>query len=256
VDHRILVGTHHKSGSVWMLTIFKRICKKLSWNFFVKKSEAVPPEFDVLVDSHSAFGTLPAEQNCRGLHVIRDPRDIIISGCFYHQKSHERWLHVPRPEFGGLTYQEKINSYPSQDDRILFEMENGGWHCIQEMMAWNYDNPVFFEAKYEDLIADEDLLLFHQIFSFLGFSGRIIPQALEIAYECSLFSGQVSHSAHVRSGKARQWEKHFTPAHRERFLELYGDVLLRLEYESNHAWTEPTLRVVAPPAHTSLRRAA
>src|SRR5262245_45760294 len=156
----------------------------------------------------------------RGLHLIRDPRDIIVSGCFYHQKATETWLHDKQDQFGGLTYQEKINSYSSLDDKILFEMDYCGRHIIEQILAWNFDDPSFLEVKYENLIADEQLFLFHTIFNFLGFPGKAIPRTLRIAYDNSLFSGIIKNHPHVRSGKAKQWEEYFTPHHKRRFLEL------------------------------------
>jgi hypothetical protein len=45
--------------------------------------------------------------------VIRDPRDVIVSGANYHCKADEPWLHIPEKRFGGLTYHQKINSLTS-----------------------------------------------------------------------------------------------------------------------------------------------
>ena len=115
-------------------------------------------------------------------------------------------------------------------------MENSGKRGIQEMLDWNYKNPAFFEVKYEDLIADENLIIFHNIITFLGFPGEATPQVLRIAYDKSLFSGNLKKSVHIRSGRTRQWEKHFKPVHKDRFLELFGDALIRLGYESNDDW--------------------
>ena len=70
--------------------------------------------------------------------------------------------------------------------------------------------------------------------------GRAIPRALKISYENSLFSGMVRDTRHIRSGQIRQWEKYFSPALSKRFLELFGDdALVRLGYESDHAWAAP-----------------
>ncbi len=106
------------------------------------------------------------------------------------------------------------------------------------MISWNYNNPLFFEAKYEDLIIDENLILFHNILSFLGIPGGRIPKSLEIAYGKSLFSGNFKKSIHIRSGKSKQWENHFTMIHKERFVEIFGDALIYLGYESTNDWAK------------------
>ena len=255
LNHRILVGTHHKTGTVWMFTVFEKICRELGWKLYRGAPSQVPSDCDVFFDGHSRFEAAKVGTEYRGLHVIRDPRDIIISGCFYHQKSEEPWLHAKQAGFGGMTYQEKINSYASLDDRILFEMEHVGRQCIEEMLAWNYQDPAFFEIQYEDLIADENLLLFHQAYSFLGFPGRVIPRLLQISYARSLFSGRLQTSTHIRSGKTKQWEQHLNAAHKARFLELFGDALRRLGYEANDDWAAETLKLGHGDAG-DMRRAA
>jgi hypothetical protein len=236
LDHKILVGTHHKTGTVWMRKVFKKVANNSDLKFFSGLQDNLPEQYDIFCQDHSRF-TLESFSSYRGMHLIRDPRDIIVSGCFYHQKSEEKWLHSKKKRFSGLTYQEKLNSYESLDDKILFEMDNFGQNVIGDMKAWNYDNNSFIEVKYEKLIIDYDLELFRKIFTFLGFSEQSIPQLLNIAHENSLFSGNIKQSVHVRSGKSSQWVKYFKPHHKKRFIELYGDVLIYLGYEQNHDWS-------------------
>lgn len=236
LDKKVLVGTHHKTGTVWMKKIFSQICQNFWLKFFYGEQEKLPRNFDIFFQEHSLFDLDKLQMEYRGLHLIRDPRDIIVSGCFYHQKAHEQWLHIKRNEFGGLTYQQKINSYDSLDDQIMFEMEHSGRKSILDMLNWNYTNPAFYEVKYEDLILDENLILFNNIFTFLRFPGEDIPKILKIAYNNSLFSGKLKNSVHIRSGETRQWEKYFKPSHKTRFLELFGNALIKLEYENNDDW--------------------
>ena len=236
LSNKILIGTHHKTGSVWLSSIFQNICHYHSLTFYAGKQDSLPAQFDVFFQNHSVFDLDSIGVPFRGIHIIRDPRDVIISGCFYHQKSEEEWLHRPRKDLQGFTYQQKINSYRSIDDQILFEMENVGRETIFNMLNWDYTRSSFYELKYEDLIEDIDLILFHKIFSFLGFPGSVIPNLLAIAYNKSLFSGLHSKSVHIRSGKTNQWKEYFKPNHKDRFLGLFGDALIRLGYENNN-WT-------------------
>jgi len=246
LDHKILVGTHHKTGTVWLLAIFQKICRELGLRFshrqdgqpvVLSQTESVRYH-DVLFHEQNRFDLNNPQSHYKGIHLIRDPRDIIVSGCFYHQKSHEEWLHLKREPFEGMSYQEKINSYDALDDQILFEMEHSAKNNIERMLAWDYENPHFLEVKYEDLILDHDLVLFHRIFTFLGFPGTNIPDILRIAYDNSLFSGKVRNDTHIRSGKSQQWVRYFKPIHKRRFLELFGDALIRLGYESDDRWVD------------------
>lgn len=245
IDHPILVGTHHKTGTVWLLSIFKEICKKHSISLYLSQHKGYYPregfyfcehsDFSyvgngVYFHEHSDFNFSIFKKAYRGVHLIRDPRDVIVSGCFYHKVSGEMWLHQGLEEFDGLTYQEKLNSYSSLDDQLLFEMAHSSKTVINRMLKWDYCNPAFFELKYEDLIVDTDLRLFHEVFVFLGFDGKTIPYLLKIAFDNSVFSGELK-TNHIRSGKTGQWKEYFKPVHIKRFYELFGDSLTRLGYE-------------------------
>ncbi|NET16816.1 MAG: hypothetical protein F6K08_30385 [Okeania sp. SIO1H6] len=146
LDNRVLIGTHHKTGTVWMSNIFYSIASYYDLRCYANrgnKSLICPSSnFDIFLQDHSFFD-FDNLSNYKGLHIIRDPRDVVVSGCFYHTKSLEKWLHIKREYFGGLTYQEKLNSYSSFDDKLIFEMENSSRNAIQDMKSWNYNNPHF-----------------------------------------------------------------------------------------------------------------
>lgn len=236
VRHKILVGTHHKTGTVWMKNIFSQLAGRMGLRFVeIGRLDAMPPHgWDILQHDDSLFD-LSRLENYRGLHMIRDPRDQIVSAALYHQTSREAWLHVPSPEFGGLTYQQKICSYPSLDDQLLFEMEHSSRGVITEMANFDDGNPHFLTVKYEELVTDRSLQKFEQIFEFLGFRDIGMGWCLTTAYRSSLFSGAVK-SRHVRSGNPKQWPDYFKAIHKQRFHSLFGDVLARLGYDEGDEW--------------------
>lgn len=238
LPHKILVGSHHKTGTVWMRKVFSCVCERLGLHFFAGKQENLPGDFHVFMQNHSRF--LPGEipDSVRGMHIIRDPRDRIVSGMYYHQKSKESWLHKPMKKLGGATYQEMINSFGTMEEQLMFEMEHSGRWGIEEMLSWDYTDVRFMNVKYEELIIDHDLRKFHEIFTFLGFPGSSIPVCLDCAYKNSLFSGNIENSVHVRSGKSSQWKTHFNSDHKQRFTELFGDALVRLGYEKDDHWVQ------------------
>lgn len=162
--HRILVGTHHKSGSHWMMNIFKAVCAEYALIYYSGEQKDLPRQFDVFFQDHSQVELDGLGSPFRGVHLIRDPRDIIISAAFFHQHAKEAWLHAPLPYLNGQTYQQALNRCQTLDEKILFEMEYTGRHTVNEMLAWNYANPHFIELKYEDLIMDVDLRLFQKLY--------------------------------------------------------------------------------------------
>ena len=237
--NQVVIGTHHKTGTVWLKKIFRMISSKYGLYLYSGEQQDIPDQCHIFFQSHSRIDFGQLDDDYRGVHMIRDPRDRIISGCFYHQKSHEPWLHQPHEEFGGLTYQQKINSFSSFEEKLIFEMENAGTNGTQEMLSWDYENPQILEIKYEDLVVDEELFLFHKMFNFLGFHGSVIPDLLQIAHDNSLFSGKIKNSIHVRSGATSQWPEYFNLEIRERFEKQFPGALVRLGYESDDSWVSP-----------------
>ena len=61
-----------------------------------------------------------------------------------------------------------------------------------------------------------------------------MARILKIAYNNSLFSGLVSNRKHIRSGKKQQWKEYFKPIHKARFVALFDDVLIELNYDKNN----------------------
>ena len=183
VKNKVLLGTHHKTGTFWFGKIFSDIASKLGLEFVASTHEQNVPNgtWDIYQNSHSRFDK-PALGEFKGVHVVRDPRDQIISATFYHQTSDEEWLHVPRDEFGGSTYQEKINSFSSFDDRMLFEMEGSAYGNIMAMIEFDHSDERFVTAKFEELITDQRLEKFEDIFEFLGFRGIAMGWCLTVSY--------------------------------------------------------------------------
>jgi hypothetical protein len=92
------------------------------------------------------------EDELRAVHLIRDPRDIIVSGYFSHRNSH--------PEvFGGIAWPELIEhrkTLKSVDKEAGIEAEIEFSNLFLEPMStWNYHQPGVLEIKMEDLIADQ-----------------------------------------------------------------------------------------------------
>jgi hypothetical protein len=230
----ILIATHHKSGTTWMGRIFRAVARVIDSNFVVHteitKREVQGLLFpSVCLVTHSRINWQLLGAPWRGLHVIRDPRDMLISAARYHRDSRESWLHNGKTQYDGLTYQQKINELATEEERLLFELRNASSWTFKDMEQWDYKNARVFEAKYEQLIADKDMMLFHQILTFLGIPGKHIPKCLQAVWRTSLF-GEFDRSEdaeHIRSGEPHQWQSAM-PATISTELERMFPSLLRI----------------------------
>src|SRR5690349_17891469 len=125
-----ILAMYHKGGSTWLSQTFQEICQRRNIRFSnIELDESInvencePPIVASLphswIEKHEWILSIQPHSI---LHLVRDPRDIIISGMHYHAKSREKWLHIARDKFGGLTYQEKLNSLSTEKERYLFEI--------------------------------------------------------------------------------------------------------------------------------------
>lgn len=240
-----IVATHHKTGTVWMQSVFRRIAKARKLKFVTVQRSAGYAEAAlvlpcVVFNHHSDFkksGWMLGHPQCRIFHLIRDPRDIVLSAARHHRTAAEAWLHKPMKSFGGKTYQEQINSLPDDHSRFSFEMQNSAKRTIRDIRKWNYNLPNSLECRYEDLIADIEMKKFTEVLLHLGFEQSELDTCREIIRNNSLF-GKVHRDrrAHIHSGQPGQWKDTFNSVLAAEFIAAFGDVLIELGYENDNSW--------------------
>jgi hypothetical protein len=144
----------------------------------------------------------------RILHLIRDPRDVVVSAMHYHRTATEPWLHKPWRSFGGMTYQEKINSLENDQARYIFEMQNSARQVIRAMRKWNYKRKNTIECRYENLITDYEAKTFTEILRHLGFEDHELKTGRKVFLAKSLFGNSKKNGhQHIRSGEGQQWKR-------------------------------------------------
>jgi hypothetical protein len=241
-----VIATHHKTGTVWMRTVFQRLSRLLGIRFVMldRKSDPALRRFRtpvVVMDDHAEFNNckwILERRSTRLFHLIRDPRDVIISAAHYHCSARESWLHRRREKFDGQSYQHTIRHLRTDRERYIFEMDNSAGLVIAAMQNWDYGMPNAMEGQYEQLIADDEGVLFGQVLEHLGFEPSEVQCGREQFLLGSIIGAGPAKPAHVRSGMPRQWEQIFDHGLAVLFLQKFGDVLLKLGYEKDAAWAE------------------
>ncbi|MDJ0844341.1 sulfotransferase domain-containing protein [Crocosphaera sp.] len=258
---------HHKAGTVLLRKVFREISNVKDWNFqcvFTQK-EQFNQNFDVILFGNSVLDIADITTSFVGVHIIRDPRDIIVSAYLYHRRTSEKWcinknfsLEVPithprvpysqqhkseewkikyLKSLKGMSYQENLLSM-SQKNGLFFEMNNYGSWIIEDMKNWNYNCPNILEIKFEQLMTNYDNN-FRLIFEYLGFSQAEIKIGLDIASKHDLgrkSAKEIELMSHVSSPKTSKWKDYFEEAHKEFFINKFGNVLIQLGYENDHNW--------------------
>ena len=177
----------------------------------------------------------------RVVRFVRDPRDLVVSGYYYHLRGAEKWSRVPDPVESewrivdgvvpaALQPRESLASHlerVSLEDGLAAEFEFRRRH-FDSMLAWPDSDPRVLLLRYEDTIGNE-VETFRRIFDHFGFSWHLRRLGRRYAdeYRASKRGGK---DGHIRNASSGQWREHFTPALTERFDREYGDVLDKLGY--------------------------
>lgn len=176
-----------------------------------------------------------------GTHMVRDLRDVVVSGYFFHLWTNESWVHVPDERYGGRSYQQHLQAV-DRDEGLLREIEHlAGSRDLRVLRAWNYRDPRVLELKYEDVISDERTW-FEVVFRHYGFHERAVERSVGLALEQGFERaagrrvGEVKEGRHMRSGRPGEWMEFFNAAHREAFKRSMGQLLVDAGYETSLDW--------------------
>lgn len=241
------IATHHKGGTVWIKRVIKALSNAIGVPWIGIWSDRhlhkVPEQGRAfLCNWHGSFPqALWDSSDTAFLHVIRDPRDVLLSGCAYHLTAPpkgERFLHQPRADLNGQTYQQHLTALTDPNDRLLFEMHNKHAETLAEMRAWPYDDPRSVELRYEELMQDRDGKRFAAALTRMGLSRADHAAGLRAFWDNSLFGGLTKPRAgHIAShGRLARWRTELPRAVGRAYAARFGDDLIALGYEHDTAW--------------------
>jgi hypothetical protein len=245
MKYNLIVATHHKTGTVWMDGVFKAMARDLGVRFVDYQADRQKlcqylREPFILFNNDAEFSAHPGlleRRDVRTLHVIRDPRDILISAMHYHKRAREHWLHQRAPRYRGMTYQQALRTRRTRFEKYVFEMENSTACTLDDVRQWRYGRANCFEARYEDLRQDIDLAYWRRILSFLGLDERERDKAVQRFWQNSLFGGLPRlGNGHIRSGAVAQWKGEFTVRLGYAFVSRFPGLLQALNYENDPRW--------------------
>ena len=236
---KILVGTHHKVLTVFLGRVFRVFALLTNRSYDRGMGEALDYTRDVLIDHHSQFGFDRLLPGWRGLHVVRDPRDLLVSAANYHTRSSESWLHEPKAEFGGRTYQQTVNALGTLEERMLFELDHVTGEDIRAMLAWRFGRPQMLELRYEKLVGQGATAYFGDAVRAWSLPPAEHRLLVELFGYFSIGNPGAKGNRHIRNANSGQWRKHFTPRVEARFAQMFPDAVAKLGYDRAAHQTQP-----------------
>ena len=237
---------HHKCGSTWVYHVLRDIAATLdlphlhahgAYDFDRDLLAARNRHgFDLITYVNANYAYLK-NIAVRGVHVVRDPRDVLVSAYFSHRHSHptDGW-----PELAEFRpYLQSV----SLESGLLLELD----FCsgvMTNMMSWPRQADGILSYRFEDLIED-NRAGFRRILGHLDLVDKISMEDLDAIIDRWSFKkvsggrepGETDSQHHYRKGVAGDWRHHFTPAVCWAFRRRYNELLLKLGYEENEEWS-------------------
>ena len=261
---------HHRCATTWTVTLILALGRELGLRVAQEdRYEKLPPDLekvDFLTHSNATEGIIQqlAGTDYRAFHVVRDPRDILVSSYFSDKYSH----YVYGQQFA--QFREQLGAMEF-DDGLRLELERRTME-FEALASWNYHNPRVYETRYEVLTTDP-FDEFSKILRFLGIAmpeagmangfarakiasnkvlyrlgmalhaGGIPPQWLQKWLDQNSFQkiagrqkGQEDQKSHYRKGVAGDWVNYLTGANKDLFKARWGQLVVDLGYEQDLDW--------------------
>ena len=231
---KILIGTHHKVLTKYLTRVFSAFAAASKRSLSSGTGDRLDYGADILLDHHSRFDFSKVNPPVVGIHVRRDPRDLLISAARYHLTSKESWLHKPLDRLAGKTYQEYLRALPTFEEQLLFELDGAAAYDIRQMLDWPYGIHGINEWRYEDLVTYGGLQKnLKQIAAEWPLSAIELRVLSGLFLHYSVFGSGSRGYAHIRNPRPSQYKDSFSKRVEDRFREVLPGALERLGYDTS-----------------------
>jgi hypothetical protein len=257
---KLVCFSYHKSGTSLLLHVMTKVSRALGLSLANHYGLVgrIDLDADIILLPHSLLAA-PLEQPYRAIRMVRDPRDIWVSGYLYHLRCEEAWcrntdfdLTAPiawprvdysvahRPEdwkrrylqsLGGRSYQQTLLALPLEEG-LAFELQNyTGW-TLEAMRAWSRSGVDALDLQLEAVMTDFDGSM-GRIFAHFGFTPEQTAVALDVARSEDIrrmSDAAIAERPQIYSRRISKWREVLTTAQVIRFKDLHGGLIRELGY--------------------------
>ena len=261
----IIVVGYPKSGNTWVTRLVAELvgCPVVGFLDDANNPEIAREGFN-RKSNYQCFKSHHQLHELRGIetndkkiiYVIRDPRDICISGSYYFH--YERWSFLGKVirrvlmnrKAHNKIYSNFLNQIITTRDYRIKLMAQAVLYGSKEVHDWvripwvtHYkpyiDNQHFF-IKYEDLLCNPEREC-KQIVRFLGLDRNeslikkaIEKQSFKNKKEEFIKNEMLHKAAHMRTGKKEQWKQELSEKVQKEFRTILTDELNQFQYPTNN----------------------
>jgi hypothetical protein len=256
----MLVFSYHKSGTSLFARVMPKVADALGLRLgtqygMVWDIDARP---DICLLPHSLLAS-GIGRPYRAIRVVRDPRDIWVSGYLYHRHTNEPWcintnfdptppIRVPRVDYafqhrperwkrrylaalGGKSYQQNLLDR-DRDAGLAFELAGYTGCTLDAMRAWRLAGPDVLDVRLEDFSGDYDGAML-TAFRHLGFTAAECEAAIPLARSediARMDDAAIASRPQIHSRDISKWRAFLTAGQVAQFEALYGDLIVGLGY--------------------------
>ncbi len=248
----LCVATHPRAGTLWMRRALNEAAKALDVPVIKigapQDLAQIPPAGPaILVNWRSRFPrALFERRDARILHIVRDPRDMLISAMRFHRvvpAKDDKTVHTPMPEFSGMSYQLMLNALPDDATRLRFEMDHRHADVMDDMMSWAFGRMHSRELRYEELVQDHECSLFGEALAWAGVAGLDANTLISSYWNHALFGGLAERRGvdprlqrHITSAQPERWRHELPRTIASEYAARYGHGLRVLGYAADDTW--------------------
>jgi hypothetical protein len=259
---QLICFSYHKSGTSLFLHVMTKISQRLGLTLVnhYGRVDRLDPEPDIILLPHSVLRA-PLDRPYRAIRLIRDPRDIWVSGYLYHQRCDEEWcrntnlvpaspvtwpqvdysvVHWPEAwkrryldRLEGKSYQQNLLDRSVQDG-LDFELAGYTGCTLATMREWKLNKADALDVKLEDVMADFDAAML-RIFAHFDFNAEQRQAALEVARSEDVHrmdDAAMAERPQIHSRTISKWRDVLSATQVARFEACYGDLIHKLGYET------------------------
>lgn len=229
--------TAHKAGSQWIHQLLamcapERIVEpKLHVAHFLENSIKPGYIYPTVYVTQMEFDRVTKPKFSKHFIILRDLRDILVSGYFSLRYTHA--------EQGEIPLIRKTLSAKSTEEGMLWLLD--GWLARDASICASWSSSGQRWIRYEDLIENDIEILEDVLIEQCGLAvDRRIFREYVLKCRFSQMSGrgrgEEDINSHFRKGVAGDWRNYFTPKMKRAFKQRYGDLLVKAGYEKNDRW--------------------
>ncbi len=225
--------SHHKCATRWFADYLTRVSDLNGYSLFHTDYHDQAPDRCVEIAFHgNATYSRIVEQNLSGIHLVRNPLNIVVSAYYSHLETHpvDNWPQLRRQR-------EALKSVSREEGMLLtlaflerMDIADRAIGPILSLRQWDYEDNRFTTLRMEDVTARPSASLSQALSQIRPDSPLVLPADSNMAF--SNFSGgrkvgEADNHSHYRSGAVDSWKTELPSAVTQYFRSHFREFLAR-----------------------------